>query len=182
MNSEAKATTAQERYYDTLCEELFTHETDDFAMEKVLSDIVADNNITKKAGMYGAIQGLIKALTPYRRAEVRKRTEGAKVKESNRPSSLDKVGKVFDLNGVYYTVRVNTAGTHAYAMEWDTESRRYVYAPGMINLVTNNGTQLDVDRVASIGLDTKHCMSCGKPLTNAVSRDLGIGPVCRRRY
>ena len=180
--TEVKATEAQNRYYDALCEELWSHETEDLDMERKVSELTAVSDVTTKTGISAVIQGIILILRPFRRAMVDARTAIAKVQHSVELSALDSVGKVYTLKGAYYTIRANKQGTHAYAMVWDTERRKYAYASGLVNAVVNNGTQLNVEEVGALGLDTKHCMSCGKSLTNDLSRELGIGPVCRSRY
>jgi hypothetical protein len=63
------------------------------------------------------------------------------------------------------------------------EKPTYEYSRGTIAQL-KPGQRMSAEDVAKLSLEKQlvHCLMCGKKLTNAISRELGIGPICREKY
>jgi|GEM_PF-5373008 len=56
------------------------------------------------------------------------------------------------------------------------------YAGLADRVVTSNFRRMSLEEIGSLGRTFDHCVLCGRRLDNPESVDLGIGPVCAKRY
>lgn len=94
-----------------------------------------------------------------------------------------KAGDIVVADGEYYSIVASKRGG-LYAMRWtgiDWEYERHY-----IRTARANGTILTGDALAewaaAVGRATKHCVFCGKELTDDRSKDAGYGPTCANNY
>ena len=97
-------------------------------------------------------------------------------KRSERPQATPG----YYLDGVtVYVVVANKAGTSTYAkrMVITNGKGKWVYAPG-VGATLANMVPLTVEAAAALGKAHGTCMICGAELTDPVSVERGIGPIC----
>lgn len=77
---------------------------------------------------------------------------------------------------------VESKAGRLYAKLLDPDDGRFDYEPGLIRELRAGGWEpLTVEAAAKLGRRFGRCMVCGRHLTNEVSVEAGIGPVCAGR-
>lgn len=71
---------------------------------------------------------------------------------------------------------------HVYARRRNAKTGRWEYAKGAVYAIRERGRVATFDDIAAYGLASGVCFSCGKPLSDPKSVQLGMGPTCRKRY
>jgi hypothetical protein len=87
-----------------------------------------------------------------------------------------KVQKAVHASGHLYTKELKQNGTDG---DWFFEMLR----GGMKSLRTEpDARKMTLDEAAEFGKLYGICCSCGRTLTNELSIELGIGPICREKF
>lgn len=84
------------------------------------------------------------------------------------------------LDGAVVKVKQSRAGRF-YAETLITHTRRFEYSPGTVHKLTPED-KLTREMAARFGHQTGICACCGRDLSDPKSVELGIGPVCARKY
>lgn len=90
--------------------------------------------------------------------------------------------ELFDSDGEPVTTvyKVQTSqNNRQYAKE--LQGTRYVYAPGAIHKLSA-ATVMSIEQAEAYGKMFGVCASCGRVLTNPVSIERGIGPICASKF
>lgn len=74
-------------------------------------------------------------------------------------------------------VKIGKQSRKPYAMVLHVASGTFEYTPGVVRQLKASD-RLTVEEAARMGREAHRCMICGKSLTNSVSIERGIGPVC----
>lgn len=61
------------------------------------------------------------------------------------------------------------------------EDQSWKYAPGAVKELRHED-RLDIEGLKNYGKETGRCILCGRELTNPVSIEQGIGPICAGKY
>lgn len=90
--------------------------------------------------------------------------------------------------GIYYAdgavIKVQKAvhgSGHPYAKRLSKETGRFEYAPGLIRQLRPE-QRMTLEQAKEYGELYGVCCNCGRTLTNEVSIEAGIGPVCRKKF
>lgn len=93
-------------------------------------------------------------------------------------SEPEKLGDgYYKYEGIIYKVQWNLSRTHLYAKELNPDDGKWIYAPGMLTYLRPEH-RLTQEQAAEFGKLYGICCICGRTLTNEVSIEAGIGPVC----
>ena len=84
----------------------------------------------------------------------------------------------FYVEGLIYKVQKSQTG-NLYAKVFSESG--YEYAPGALRLM-KDAQRLTLEQAAEAGVRTGRCVVCAKLLTDPVSVEAGIGPVCAKRF
>ena len=101
-----------------------------------------------------------------------------KTEEPTAPAELE--AGFYELTaGMVVKVQLAVHGSgNLYAKRLNTETGKFEYQPGLINLVRERGTRLTVERARELGQLYGMCIRCGATLTDEDSIERGMGPVC----
>lgn len=84
------------------------------------------------------------------------------------------------LDGDIVKVQKSQAGRF-YAKTLIVSTKRFEYAPGVVHKLTP-ADLLTVEQAAKFGHETGVCAVCARDLSDPVSVERGIGPVCYKRF
>lgn len=102
-------------------------------------------------------------------------------KASSVPSKpISKVG-MYRREGVVYRVNENANTGRLNVWQLNPKTGSFSYAKGVIYKLREED-RLTVEEAAEFGHTNGFCMCCGRELSNAESMELGIGPICMRKY
>lgn len=92
-----------------------------------------------------------------------------------------KCGFYFYENSVYNVVASKQGNNYAKLLIHDGNKGRWDYIKGMVN-VLNESHLITLAAAKEFGKNHGFCMVCGRTLTDPVSVDAGIGPICAERF
>lgn len=98
---------------------------------------------------------------------------------STPPEPTVREGGFYVLDDVIYRVRRSGRG-FLYALSHNRKTRTWDMARGMIKKLTP-AMAITFEQACAYGVESHHCLICGKSLTNPESIELGIGPICRAK-
>ena len=117
------------------------------------------------------------AETPEVRSE---RLAARPVPEVPQPSKIVE-GELWSVEGVIYRIHCSMAG-RLYTKRLTDSGTSFVYDASGMQKVRTNGTKLTLEEAKEFGKRTGQCCVCAKTLTNPVSIEAGIGPICGGRF
>lgn len=92
-----------------------------------------------------------------------------------------KVQEARNGSGRLYAKRLNTFQIDVNADGEPVYKSEFEYAPGIVTKLTN-ANRMTLDEAKEFGALYGNCCACGRDLTNELSIELGIGPVCRSKF
>lgn len=85
------------------------------------------------------------------------------------------------LDGKAVLVQRSRESKRLYAKVWDADAETFVYAKG-ITYRLRAEHRMTLEQAAEFGKAFGVCAECGRLLTNKLSVELGIGPICRANF
>lgn len=92
-----------------------------------------------------------------------------------------KEGFYFYNNEVYQVVASKQGHNYAKILVHDGSKGHWDYVKGMMN-VLNDSYLISLAEARKFGKDHGFCMVCGRTLTDPISVQAGIGPICAERF
>lgn len=86
----------------------------------------------------------------------------------------------YEHDGVIFRVQISKQSGRPYAKVW--EGHGWVYDSQAYSQHAASAVVVPLERAIAIGVATGHCVCCARDLTDPVSVEAGIGPVCVGRY
>jgi len=168
-NGSARFYPASGKQQDFLCSLLDgrVHDID----AEATTDLMADRKLSKKAA-----SALIDILLKCPRAP--------KPGAAPKVNAQDVAEGYYQLGADFVVVKFNRAGTNKYAMRMATSdgaNATWQYEAGLITKVARDGTPLTLEAAKAFGKLYGVCCICARVLTNPVSIEAGIGPICGGR-
>lgn len=89
---------------------------------------------------------------------------------------------IYLMDGQVFKVQKAVHGSgHLYAKLLDTATKKFVYAPGMVGKLRAEH-KMTLEQAKEYGALYGICCNCCATLTNEVSIEAGIGPVCAKKF
>jgi hypothetical protein len=121
-------------------------------------------------------------ILPVMRQTARYSAKAVEAPVSDRPTTpeLDTNALYILPDGTIVRLKVSGAG-RTYALTLDTESRKWVYAPGIVRNVKAEHV-MTAEQAKDFGDTYAWCVRCSADLTDPVSVARGYGPVCAKYF